>query len=78
MRILNERTLFKILVDGRGAMLSLTTKKRAYFLFISGLFIGMKVGPTTDPYRGIVEVCDYDIIRILQNWKRLYRVKLPD
>jgi hypothetical protein len=76
MRILNERTAFKILVDGQGAMLSLTTKKRAYFLFVTGIYVGMKVAPTTDPYPGIVEISDYDIAKILKNWSRMYRVKL--
>jgi hypothetical protein len=76
MRLLNERTMFKILIDENGAMFSVTTKKRAYFFFLSGEYIGGKVAPTTDPYPGIVEVCGYDIPRILRNWDRLYRVKL--
>jgi len=76
MRLLNERTMFKILVDGKGAMFSVTTKKRAYFFFLSGEFVGAKVAPTTDPYPGIVEVCGYDIPKILHNWERLYRVKV--
>lgn len=75
MRLLNERTMFKILVDGEGAMLSVTTKKRAYFLFLSGVFVGCKVAPTTDPYPGIVEMCSYDIKSIVKNWHDLYRVK---
>lgn len=75
MKILNERTMFKILVDGQGAILSVTTKKRAYFLFFSRYFVGGKVGPTTDPYPGIVEVCGYDIEAIVRNWDRLFRVK---
>lgn len=76
MRILNELTPFKILIDGRGIMLSVTTKSRAYFLFVCGSYVGMKVAPTTDPYPGIVEICGYDITRILRSWQRLYRVKL--
>jgi hypothetical protein len=76
MRFLNERTMFKILVDGDGAMFSVTTRRRAYFFFLSGTFVGMKIAPTTDPYPGIVEVCGYDIPEILRNWERLYRVKL--
>jgi len=76
VRILNERTMFKILVDEKGAMLSLTTKKRAYFFFLSGNFVGAKVAPTTDPYAGIVEVCGYDIPTILRQWERLHRVKI--
>jgi hypothetical protein len=76
MRLLNERTMFKILVDGKGAMFSVTTKRRAYFFFLSGEFVGAKVAPTTDPSPGIVEVCGYDIPAILRNWDRLYRIKL--
>jgi len=76
LRILNERTMFKILVDKNGAMFSVTTRKRAYFFFLSGDFVGARVAPTTDPYPGIVEVCGYDIPTILRNWDRLHRVKL--
>jgi hypothetical protein len=76
VRLLNERTMFKILVDGTGAMFSVTTKKRAYFFFLSGRFVGAKVAPTTDPHPGIVEVCGYDIPKILSSWDRLYRIKL--
>jgi len=75
LRILNERTMFKILIDGQGMMLSATTKSRAYFLFFSSSFVGLRVGPTTDPFPGIVEICGYDIRRIISNWERLYRVK---
>jgi hypothetical protein len=34
------------------------------------------IAPTTDPYPGIVEICGYDIQKIVYNWQRLYRVKL--
>ncbi len=68
--------MFKILVDGNGAMFSVTTKSRAYFFFLSGVYVGAKVAPTTDPYPGIVELCDYDIRKVVKNWDRLYRVKL--
>jgi hypothetical protein len=78
MRLLNERTMFKILVDKDGAMFSITTKKRAYFFFLSGEFVGAKVAPTTDPYPGIVEVCGYNIPKILRTWDVLYRIKLTD
>ncbi len=78
MRILNERTMFKILIDGNGAMFSVTTKKRAYFFFLSGLFVGAKVAPTTDPYPGIVEICDYNVRRVLQNWESLHKVRLSN
>jgi hypothetical protein len=73
--VLNERTIFKILVDGRGAMFSVTTKRRAYFLIVSSTFVGGKVAPTTDPYPGIVELCGYDIGKIVREWDRLYRVR---
>jgi len=76
VRFLNERTMFKVLVDNTGAMFSVTTKKRAYFFFLSGRYMGAKVAPTTDPYPGIVEVCGYDIPKILSSWDSLYRIKL--
>ncbi len=76
MKIINEATMFKILVEGNGILLSVTTKRRAFFFFISRMFIGMKVAPTTDPYPGIVEVCNYDILRILSNWDKLHTLKL--
>jgi len=75
-KLICERTMFKILIERAGILLSMTTKSRAYFFFISSAFVGMKVAPTTDPYPGIVEVCDYDIIRILKNWEKLANVKL--
>ena len=75
MRFINETTAFKIMVDGHGVLFSVTTKKRAFFFFVSRRFIGLKVAPTTDPYPGIVEICDYDILRILSQWDRLHSVK---
>jgi len=75
LKIINETTMFKILVEGNGMLLSVTTKKRAFFFFVSRRFIGLKVAPTTDPYPGIVEICDYDILRILSQWDRLHSVK---
>ncbi len=57
-------------------MISVTTKRRAYFFFVSGVFVGAKVAPTTDPYPGIVEICDYDIKSVIKNWNRLHSVKL--
>ena len=76
MRLINETTAFKILLDGDGLMLSITTKSRAFCFFISGHYVGGKVAPTTDPFPGIVEVCDYDIKRILDRWNELYRIKI--
>ncbi|MDG6995229.1 MAG: hypothetical protein JRN52_04825 [Nitrososphaerota archaeon] len=76
-RFINEMTPFKILVDGNGVLLSLTTKKRAYFLFVSTMLVGLRVAPTTDPYPGIVEVCGYDIATIVRHWRKLANLKLP-
>ncbi len=75
LKIINEATMFKILVEGNGMLLSVTMKSRAFFFFVSRRFIGLRVAPTTDPYPGIVEICDYDILRILSEWDRLHSVK---
>ncbi|HYC27128.1 MAG TPA: hypothetical protein VEB67_03805 [Nitrososphaerales archaeon] len=77
MRVVNEATMFKVLLEGRGLLLSVTTRRRAYFLFVTGRYVGMKVAPTTDPFAGIVELSGYDIPRILKDWERLSRVKVP-
>ena len=76
MRFINEMTMFKVLVERNGALLSITTKSRAYYLFLTGKYVGLKVAPTTDPDAGIVEISNYDILTILRNWKRLSTVKL--
>ena len=68
--------MFKILIERTGILFSVTTRSRAYFFFICTSFVGMKVAPTTDPYPGIVEICGYDIVRILRNWDRLANVRL--
>jgi hypothetical protein len=68
--------MFKLLIEKTGILLSITTKSRAYFFFICSCFLGIKVAPTTDPYPGIVEICGYDIVRILRNWDKLANVKL--
>lgn len=77
MRLINESTMFKILVYKYGVMFSVTTKRRAYFFFLTNIFVGAKIAPTTDPNPGIVEICGYDIPKIINNWDRLYRVRLP-
>ena len=69
--------MLKILLDGDGLILSVTTKKRAFFVFLSSAFVGCKTAPTTDPNLGIVELCGYDIKKIIKEWPRLYRVSLP-
>ena len=76
MKLVQERTALKLLVEANGLLVSLTTKRRAYFLFVSGHFVGLKVAPTTDPDLGIVELSGYDVRRILGNWERLSRVRI--
>ena len=74
-KVIQERTMFKILVERTGGLFSITTRHRAYFFFLSAHFIGARVAPTTDPYPGIVEFCDYDISNIVRNWGMLANVK---
>jgi hypothetical protein len=70
--------MFKMLLSGDGLILSVTMKKRAFFVFLSPSFVGCKTAPTTDPNLGIVELCGYDIKKIIREWPRLYRVSLPE
>jgi hypothetical protein len=74
--VIQERTALKLLLDGDGVLLSVTTKRRAYFLFFSRAFVGLKVAPTTDPNLGIVELSGYDIPSIVRNWDRMSRLSL--
>ena len=37
----------------------------------------MRVAPTTDPFPGIVEVSDYEIEKIVENWDAIANIKLP-
>jgi hypothetical protein len=76
LKFINEATAFKILIEGRGVLLSITTKRRAFYFFLSSRYVGARVAPTTDPYPGIVELCDYDLYRILDRWNELYRIKI--
>ncbi|MDA4116796.1 MAG: hypothetical protein OK455_00430 [Thaumarchaeota archaeon] len=78
MKFINQTTALRIMVDGHGVMLSVATKRRSFNFFLSGRFVGGKVAPTTDPYPGIVEACDYDIDKILDNWDELHRIKVMD
>jgi hypothetical protein len=39
--------------------------------------VGLRVAPTTDPDLGIVELSDYDVLKILRNWDTMSRVKRP-
>ncbi len=76
MRLVQERTAIKLLLESHGLLLSVTTKRRAFFFFLSSKFTGIRVAPTTDPDLGIVELSGYNINAILENWDRLSRVKL--
>jgi len=76
MKLVQERTAFKVLLERNGLLLSFTTRNRAFFLFICGKFVGIKVAPTTDPDLGIVELSGYEIPAILSNWDRLSRVRV--
>jgi hypothetical protein len=77
MKLINERTLFKILIERHGVLFSITTKKRAFFFFMSSDLFGIRIAPTTDPLPGIVELCGYDIEKIVRDWDNLSNVKFP-
>lgn len=77
-KLIYERTMFKVLMERTGILFSITTKSRAYFFFACTKLVGIRVAPTTDPYPGIVEVCDYNISRIVQNWSKLANIKLRE
>ena len=68
--------MFKLLVERSGILFSVTTKSRAYFFFVCTKLFGIRTAPTTDPYPGIVEVCGYDIPRIVRNWGKIANIKL--
>jgi len=57
-------------------LFSITTESRAYFFFVCTKLLGIRVAPTT--YPGIVDVCDYDIPRIVQSWNKLANIKLRE
>lgn len=78
-KFVNEATVFKLLIDRDGILLSITTARRSYYFFLSRLSVGIRVAPTTDPYPGIVELSDYQISKIPRDWDRLSRalVKQP-
>jgi hypothetical protein len=68
--------MFKLLIERTGILFAVTTKSRAYFFFACTKLVGIRTAPTTDPYPGIVELCGYDISRIVQNWSRMANIKL--
>ena len=76
MRIMNEATMFKFIWESRGLIFSVTARRRAYFFFLTGSRIGVRVAPITDPYPGIVEICGYDVEMIAHSWDKLFRVRL--
>lgn len=75
MRLVSERTMFKILVESKGVLFAVTLKSRAFYFFLSASFVGAKTAPTTDPFEGIVEICHYEIDSIVRNWERFRLVK---
>jgi hypothetical protein len=75
-KFVHERTMFKVLIEKTGILFSVTLKQRAYFFFMSTRLFGVRVAPTTDPYPGIVEICNYEIPQIVDGWKNLSHIKL--
>ncbi len=73
-RFVNEATMFKVLIERDGALLSVTLKRRAFFLFLSPLWIGIREAPTTDPLPGIVELSNYEIRKIIKNWDSMHNL----
>jgi hypothetical protein len=74
--LVSERLMLKLLLSGEGVVLSLTLKSRSFFFFLTPSFVGARVAPTTDPYPGIVELCNYNVRKIIKEWERLHLVKL--
>ncbi|HYY90868.1 MAG TPA: hypothetical protein VE955_02655 [Candidatus Dormibacteraeota bacterium] len=77
-KFIHEKTMFKLLIQKSGILFSITTRQRAYFFFASAKLVGIRIAPTTDPYPGIVEICDYDIPTIVTKWNGLASVRLRD
>lgn len=75
-KFVHERTMLKVLVEKTGILFSVTLKQRAYFFFMSTRMFGVKMAPTTDPFPGIVEVCNYEIPKIVDSWNELANIKL--
>jgi hypothetical protein len=68
--------MFKVLIENTGILFSVTLKQRAYFFFMSTQLLGVRIAPTTDPFPGIVEVCNYEIPLIVDRWDQLANIKL--
>lgn len=75
-KLIYEQTMFKLLIERKGILFSVTLKDRAYFFFACTKLFAIRTAPTTDPYPGIVEVCDYDISRIVASWSKIANIKL--
>ena len=75
-KLVQERTMFKVLIEKTGILFSVTLKRRAFFFFVSTVLLGVKIAPTTDPDPGIVEICNYDIPEILNKWGELANIRL--
>ncbi len=74
--MISESHMVKLILDKEGMLLSVTLQSRAFFIFVTSRFVGIKVAPTTDPFPGIVELCGYRISKILKHWNELYLVKV--
>jgi hypothetical protein len=76
LKIIQERTALKLLLERNGLLVSVTTKRRAFYLFLAPRYVGIKIAPTTDPDLGIVELSGYRINAIIENWSKLSRAKV--
>jgi hypothetical protein len=43
---------------------------------MSTQMFGVRIAPTTDPYPGIVEICNYEIPMIVDKWDEMANIKL--
>lgn len=77
MRLMNEETMFKFIVEGNGVILAVTAMRRSFFFFLCVSRVGVGVAPITDPLPGIVEMCGYDVKKIGESWDRLSRAMQP-
>jgi hypothetical protein len=73
LRLMNEETMFKFIIEKNGAILAVTARRRSYFFFLCVSKVGVGIAPITDPLPGIVEMCGYDVRKIGENWNRLSR-----